>query len=67
MDPVANMLEQREIASRILDNECDDFYAEAERLAELVVALDDWRKGGGFDPYCPPASHDSTLIPTVQR
>jgi hypothetical protein len=26
----------------------------ANELAELVLALDDWRTRGGFDPYLPP-------------
>lgn len=49
MDPHANLNEQREIALRIVVGGA--YEAEIERLAELVLALDEWRTGGGFDPY----------------
>lgn len=59
MDPQANLQEQREIANRLLNPVEDeagfrntrDRIVDAERLAELVIALDEWRTGGGFDPY----------------
>lgn len=70
MDPVANLKEQRELASQIIaetdrlnddggnipqefydDGSVDAMLDDAERLAELVVALDEWRRKGGFDPY----------------
>jgi hypothetical protein len=59
MDPKANLREQREIARRLqaaLDaedviGEIHNLAEDAGRLAELVLALDDWRKRGGFDPY----------------
>jgi len=49
MDPVANMLEQRRLATAAQDTPLD--YEDAARLAELVLALDEWRRHGGFDPY----------------
>jgi len=50
MDPIANLIEQREIAKRILDEPLMSDDA-ASRLAELVIALDEWRLMGGWDPY----------------
>ena len=49
MDPTANIDEQRRLAQRILDGEASE--ADVDRLAELVLALDEWRRKGGFDPY----------------
>lgn len=56
MDPVANLNEQREIAARFMqaadgDHDAVDPIADGVRLAELVEALDLWRRKGGFDPY----------------
>jgi len=66
MDPKANLLEQRKIATGILalvDTAEDDMsngdrdtmnatIAEsAYRLSELVLALDEWQRKGGFSPY----------------
>jgi hypothetical protein len=59
VDPVANLNEQRSLAEKILEREDHEPNAEfatnqaldAARLAELVQALDEWRKDGGFDPY----------------
>ena len=51
MDPDANLAEQLELANRILAcgaGEMED--GELERLAELVEALDEWIKSGGFLP-----------------
>jgi hypothetical protein len=56
MDPNENMERQRFYAANIL-RRADagdfgtDFRQDAEALAELVQALDDWRSKGGFDPY----------------
>jgi hypothetical protein len=57
MDPQANLAEQRSIAARIierLDNpgRVQPYRLEhdAERLAELVQALDEWLTRGGFLP-----------------
>lgn len=53
MDPKVNVQEQVEIANRILNREDAgaDPDSDQERLAELVLALDGWRRKGGFDPY----------------
>ena len=63
MDPLANLREQRELAAGVLSSiraideqgadfdERDSLAERAERLAELVQALDEWRLRGGFDPY----------------
>lgn len=56
MDPVANMREQVELARDLMDGRAgEDGSVEqacnVERLAELVLALHDWRTRGGFDPY----------------
>ena len=55
MDPNANLDEMRKLAAAILyDQGCGDPYessnAQAERLAELVQALDEWIANGGFLP-----------------
>lgn len=51
MDPTSNLKEQLEIAERVLSPEDDpprrdDFV----RLAELVLALNEWMTKGGFKP-----------------
>lgn len=59
MDPKANLEEQLRLAAQIiaqLDDSPDDSVStfvedKALRLAELVQALDGWRRKGGFDPY----------------
>lgn len=60
MDPIANVLEQIELAQALLDLAESPRQggtvksmpvADVERLAELVLALDGWRRDGGFDPY----------------
>lgn len=48
MDPDANLREQRELAQAIINEEAGAI--EAERLAELVLALDEWIDKGGFLP-----------------
>lgn len=55
MDPNANLEEQLRIAARIVAaSERGDFgrreEADAERLADLVLALNDWLQNGGFMP-----------------
>jgi hypothetical protein len=60
MDPIANLREQRALAAKMsADFDKADGNGidqdEANRLAELVQALDEWRRGGGFDPYSPAA------------
>jgi hypothetical protein len=51
MDPNANLREQKEITERMLhpDSEHVDS-GDAIRLAELVEALDEWIRKGGFLP-----------------
>jgi len=52
MDPNANLAEQLEIACRLLGTDCLDKsdLPDAVRLAELVLALDEWIGQGGFLP-----------------
>lgn len=66
MDPEANLTEQRELAEEIIRKydeledehafeqlsaaERHDFLCDAQRLAELVQALDQWIVRGGFLP-----------------
>lgn len=64
MDPVANITEQRELAHDLAEYDgnlrdlpvsaIEEYHRDAARLAELVLALDEWRQRGGFDPYNPP-------------
>lgn len=58
MDPHANLEEQLAISGSVLATE-DEWPDEAVRLAELVVALHEWRRGGGFDPYLPALQEDA--------
>ncbi len=57
MDPSANLSEQIEIAEEVValadldETDTQRLMELAERLAELVLALDGWRRRGGFDPY----------------
>ena len=48
MDPNANLLEQLQIAHRIITGRMQ--YGDEDRLAELVEALDEWLEKGGFFP-----------------
>lgn len=53
MDPNANLREQREIAARLNGSDtrsADEIIADAQRLAELVEALDEWLCKRGFLP-----------------
>jgi hypothetical protein len=67
LDPQANIERQRELAEQILElieanadpstklpETVEDLAAE---LVGLVQALDEWRRGGGFDPYAT-ATHE---------
>lgn len=49
MDPNSNVKEQRQIARAIVDSP-DGHTHGAVRLAELVLALDEWICLGGFCP-----------------
>ena len=48
LDPDANLVDQRRIAIAIAGGTRS--YYDAERLAELVLALDTWLVNGGFPP-----------------
>ena len=51
MDPDANLNEQLVIAMTMLDKESEHIdTGDAVRLAELVLALDEWLRRGGFLP-----------------
>ena len=52
MDPNANLAEQLDSAKAILAAEDldSDALTDITRLSELVIALDDWIKKGGFLP-----------------
>ncbi|MFA5053161.1 MAG: hypothetical protein WC565_03845 [Parcubacteria group bacterium] len=50
MDPNANLREMIEIANKIVFDPYDRYDTETVRLAELVVALDDWLKKGNALP-----------------
>ena len=50
MDPTANLEEQLRLANGILSEDEDDLVADGDRLAKLVVALNEWIKKGGFLP-----------------
>lgn len=53
MDPNENLREQRELAEaiiRTMDDEGVVSAYDAERLAELVLALDSWLLKGGASP-----------------
>lgn len=50
MDPNANLEEMRRLAGKLLADEFEIDSADAERLAELVQALDAWISKGGFLP-----------------
>lgn len=53
MDPVANLKRQRELVTKILTVGMthEEMTDAGYELAELVQALDRWRRKGGFDPY----------------
>lgn len=49
MDPNANLREQLALAAKAIDDGSRVSH-DARRLAELVLALDDWLQAGGFAP-----------------
>ena len=49
MDPNANLTEQLRLARRLSDSPKPSAH-DARRLAELVEALNDWLRNGGFLP-----------------
>ncbi len=50
MDPTENLKEQLRLAARMASDTALWSHADAERLAELVIALDEWISKGGFLP-----------------
>jgi hypothetical protein len=54
MDPNANLNEQIEIAQRAVEYDANSSPSavarDLNRLSELVLALDDWLRRGGFVP-----------------
>lgn len=48
MDPDANLAEQIRLSERVLLEVATD--NEKARLADLVISLNDWIRGGGFLP-----------------
>lgn len=51
MDPTANLSEQREIVARVeLCEDAEALHEDLSRLAELVIALDEWISLGNFLP-----------------
>ena len=72
MDPIANLREQLEQARTIIDiyhrddeqsgvldpNRAYELADMASNLAELVLALNEWRIKGGFDPYLSQSGED---------
>src|SRR5256885_15364981 len=66
MDPTANLLEQLAIAGHVRDCDaaradlCRQCIAGINRLAELVWALDEWVRHGGFLPEAWRASLPAT-------
>jgi hypothetical protein len=75
MDPTANIEEQVEIARSIARKAMPQdmpptflpIITEAQRLAELVIALDEWRNQGGFAPAAAPASTDTDQLLAIHR
>jgi len=51
MDPDANLAEQVRLATAVVDGKpSGGMTPVADRLAELVLAMDEWIRGGGFLP-----------------
>jgi len=81
MDPEANLSEQLSIAAEIIEiidergdedgNLCDEDKDEvvdnANRLAELVQALDEWLRRGGFLPKRWAADRRGTVNPDIEE
>lgn len=61
MDPYANIERQVELATQIMADERDN--SDATELAELVLALVQWRLNGGFDPHESYAIDNANLDP----
>jgi hypothetical protein len=74
MDPLANIREQRELARRIIarydgkdPDRVDEIADMAAELSQLVLALDVWRRKGGFDPYSQPTQFRTSDGYTLYR
>lgn len=66
MDPNANLKEQLELASKLVEaNNTED----AARLAELVIALSKWLCNGGFLPeqWGPHTNNFWKLVPNTHE
>jgi hypothetical protein len=52
MDPDANLAEQTDLANLILNGDGDKVasFTDVYRLAELVLAMNEWLSSGGFKP-----------------
>jgi hypothetical protein len=51
MDPEACWAELVRLAKQCTENlESDEVFADADRMSELVLALDGWLERGGFAP-----------------
>lgn len=53
LDPDKNLEQQKDIAQRMVEGKMatpEDFETDSIRLAELVLALDEWMSKGGFPP-----------------
>ena len=53
MDPEANLREQKMLAQRLLKERARgglSSFDDVARLAELVLAMDEWLSSGGFPP-----------------
>lgn len=50
MDPEANLEEQLTLALKIINRGDELDHEDADRLAELVLAMNDWLVGGGAKP-----------------
>lgn len=60
MDPVSNIEETIKLAKSLqeaFDREIPLDEHDVNRLTELVLALHEWRLGGGYDPYRQPVTH----------
>lgn len=57
MDPDENLKEQLKLAKRLLEPDNPRSEEDVARLAELVVALDEWLKNDGFLPRRWKTSH----------
>lgn len=50
MDPNENLKEQLKLANDIVNTDLEGDDLDPMRLAELVLAMDQWMRAGGFPP-----------------